>query len=101
MLAELTLQSFEALVGTRFECRRPDDDTPIECELREAVAVGSEPPPEARRQPFSLLFFALVEEILPQQIYSLTHPEFPEPLSLFLVPVGQADGGLLLESIFN
>ena len=101
MPADLTLQSFEPLVGARFECRRPEDDLVNGCELREAVALRGDPAGGNPRAPFSLLFLAAVEELLPQQIYSLTHPDFPEALSMFLVPIGQVDGGLLLEAVFN
>lgn len=101
MLADLTLRQFEPLVGSRFECRIPDGEGAFDCELREAVALRADSADDRPRQPFSLLFLAAVGELLPQQIYSLSHPEFAEPVSLFLVPVGQAEGGLLLEAIFN
>ena len=101
VLAELTLQDFEPLVGSRFECRRPEDDSVVVCELREASPLGGAPTDPGQRQSFSLLFLAAVEEVLPQRMYSVSHSAFTEPLDLFLVPVGQADGGLQLEAIFN
>lgn len=101
MPVELTLQSFEPLVGGSFECRCPEGGVVFACSLREASALRTDPAASNSRQPFSLLFLAAVEEVLPQQIYSLSHPEFAEPVEIFLVPVGQAEGGLLLEAVFN
>ena len=101
MLAELTLQDFEPVVGSLFECRLPDGgDQLIACQLREATPLGEPGVGAGSRRPFSNLFFAAGRSDLVQQICSLTHPRFPDLLEVFLVPVGRADGGLLLEGIF-
>lgn len=101
MPADLALGHFTPLIGTSFECRIPGHDGALECELREAISLPVQPGHEPPRPPFSLLFLAKTATLLPQQIYSLTHPELPEALNIFLVPVGQADGGILLEAVFN
>lgn len=101
MLSDLTIDSFKPLIGSRFECRYPGIEDAIDCELREVSVLSVGRSEGQSRVPFSLLFLFKIDGVLAQQMYTINHPHFSQALELFLVPVGQADGGLLLEAVFN
>jgi hypothetical protein len=54
-----------------------------------------------RREPFSLLFKGPREYLLSQQIHQMRVAAAPEPLEIFIVPVGQEQDGFLYQAIFN
>ena len=52
------------------------------------------------REPFSLLFSGPAEPFLEQRMYPLQHEELGL-VEVFLVPVGQHQGGYHYEAVFN
>jgi hypothetical protein len=53
-----------------------------------------------KRQPFSLVFRAAKEVVLPQRIYQLEHDTMGT-LELFLVPIGPDQEGMRYEAVFT
>ena len=98
MLDKLTREQFEPLVGQRFSVTVPEGGT-IEFALIDVVElpasrrVGRRPLPDTvRRAPFSI--FLTGAPLLPQAMYPIRHDAFGrEPLEIFIVPIGQAEGG--------
>jgi hypothetical protein len=97
MLDQLTIESFEPLVGTSFWLH--DNGHKVEMRLTRAARVMESEAARLKRTPFSLFFFAPV--LLPQQIYHLTHEAFPEPLDIFLVTVAKKENGYTVEAVFT
>lgn len=95
-LGELTLSTFEPLVGDRFTV---DAKTPagLEVVLESATAAGAWP---GGRDPFSLLFLGPGEPLLPQATYALRHAGLGV-LEIFLVPIARAADGVRYEAIFT
>lgn len=99
-LAALTLAEARALVGESFV--RPNPDGP-DVTLRLAAAEPSRRDPRAATfadRPFSLLFLGPRDPRLTQGMHPLDHPAHPFA-DLFLVPVGERDGGLLYEAVLS
>jgi hypothetical protein len=100
----LTNESFAPHVGERFEI------VPADGEAFEAVLASSDETTYGEREqwlasidrvPFSLVFHAPGGELLPQQTFTLRHPELGE-LAIFLVPLGPAsDGTVAYEAVFS
>ena len=66
-----------------------------------SVEPTSSPGGEGKRQPFSLVFSGLSDELLSQRLYPLRHEELGT-LEIFLVPIGPgADGKLRYEAVFS
>lgn len=97
MLEQLTVDSFTPHVGSSFWLREPERE--IELKLTRAVKVMESEAARLKRHPFSLWFSGPL--LLPQQIYRLTHDAFPEPLDIFLVPIGQEQNGFIYEAVFT
>lgn len=103
MLETLTLESFEPLIGQPFKLTLPDAQQ-LEFKL---VDVEEFPTgrrrrnaPEPRRKPFSIFFTG--QPLLPQSIYPMQHDAFgAEPLTIFIVPVGEVEGGYEYEAVFT
>jgi hypothetical protein len=98
MPVELAIATFADRVGERFGAA-PREGEPIELVLSACDAsrhAGADP----SRQPFSLTFHAGGGEHVPQQIFSLSHPELDE-FALFLVPLGPDGGGMAYEAVIN
>ena len=55
---------------------------------------------KGKRKPFSVLFKGPAEPVLPQKIYTLEHQAM-NTLSLFLVPLGPRDDGMVHEAVFT
>ncbi|MEK6374811.1 MAG: hypothetical protein AABO58_19195 [Acidobacteriota bacterium] len=97
MLDQLTIESFEPLVGTSFWLHH--NGHKVELRLTGAARVMESQAARLKRTPFSLFFLGPV--LLPQQIYPLTHEAFADPLDIFLVPVAKQDNGYTLEAVFT
>jgi hypothetical protein len=97
MLDQLTIESFEPHVGTSFWLR--NNTQKVELRLTRAAPVMESEAARLHRTAFSLYFLGPV--LLPQQIYQLTHDGFPEPLDLFLVPIGKGANGFNYEAVFT
>jgi hypothetical protein len=95
-LGELTLATFEPLVGNRFTV---GGTTPVALEfvLESATAAGEWP---GGRDPFSLMFLGPSEPLLPQAIYALRHADLGV-LEIFVVPVARDAGGVRYQAIFT
>ena len=98
MLEDLTIDSFQPLVGTAFWLTTGDNRR-IELRLTRVAKVMESEAARLKRTAFSIFFLAPV--ILPQHIYRLTHDAFAEPLDMFLVPIGKDSGGFLHEAVFT
>jgi Domain of unknown function (DUF6916) len=72
--------------------------TVVRLVLVEASGIASEESP--RPAPFSLLFRGPRAPVLPQRTYRIAKDAFGE-VDIFLVPVGQSDGGIFYEAVFN
>jgi hypothetical protein len=97
MLDQLTIESFEPLVGTSFWLH--ENGHKVELRLTRTARVMESEVARLKRTPFSLFFLTPV--LLPQQIYQLTHEAFAEPLGIFLVPVAKQPGGYTIEAVFT
>ena len=94
-LGDLTLATFEPLVGDRFDVQAAP--APVEFVLESATAAGEWP---GGRAPFSLVFLGPDEPLLPQAIYALSHADLGV-LEIFLVPIARGADGVRYEAIFT
>lgn len=97
MLDQLTLETFQPLVGSSFWIHT--EGRKIELRLISAKKVMESVAARLPRTPFSLFFLAPL--LLQQQIFHLTHEAFAEPLDIFLVPIGQEPNGYSYEAVFT
>jgi hypothetical protein len=86
MLDQLTIDTFEPLVGSTFWVEFPNGSK-VELRLSRAAKVMESEVARLDRHPFSLFFIGPKSYLLPQQTYHLTH-ETLGALDIFLVPVG-------------
>jgi hypothetical protein len=102
MPAELNHALFASRVGAAFEATINPALT-VTLELVEATLLPAQPNRPAAlgaRPPFSLLFRAPREAVLPQRTYELRHPEMGA-FGIFLVPIGPDETGPRYEAVFN
>ena len=102
MPAELNHALFAPRVGATFEATINPVLT-VTLELVEATLLPAQPNRPAAlgtRPPFSLLFRATRETVLPQRTYELRHPELGT-FKIFLVPIGPDESGPRYEAVFN
>jgi hypothetical protein len=95
--ALLRLADFTPLVGSEFQLE-PQGATPLPARLLQAQAgryAG-----DAARAPFSLVFEAPAQPVLPQSTYRLQHAVLGA-LEIFLVPVGRSATGVHYEAVFG
>jgi uncharacterized protein DUF6916 len=97
VLESLTIDDFHPHVGSAFQVADPS----IELRLEQVAAVMESERARRKRTPFSLFFRGPTEPLLPQKIYELRHSAFPEPLGIFLVPVGRTREGIQYEAVFT
>jgi hypothetical protein len=97
MLDQLTIESFEPLVGTSFWVR--DGDRKIELKLIRAAKVMESEAARLQRSAFSLFFRCPLH--LAQQIYPVTHETLSEPLEIFLVTIGKDSQAFTCEAVFT
>jgi hypothetical protein len=93
-LAELTVATFEPLVGDAFVIAEP---ARVELELADAKSAGDWP---GGRQPFRLLFRGPRDPLLAQSIYRLEHAVL-DPLEIFIVPIARDGDHTSYEAIFT
>ena len=97
-LADLTLATFEPLVGDAFAVgSEATGVVPIELVLESATSAGDWP---GGRQPFSLIFRGPPEPALPQAIYALVHAGLGA-LQIFVVPIARDAEGVSYQAIFT
>jgi len=97
MLDQLTIESFEPLVGTSFWLHA--NGHKVELRLERAARVMESEAARLKRTAFSLFFVTPL--MLPQQIYHLTHEAFADPLDIFLVPVAKQGNAYTVEAVFT
>ncbi len=93
-LAEATADDFLNLIDQSFEI---DGEGLAPLTLAEVESKGTRL--ESGRTPFSLLFRADTDTLMPQQIYRLQH-KATGPIEIFLVPVAQGADHVLYEAMF-
>jgi len=97
MLDQLTIETFEPLVGTSFWVHEKGHK--VELRLTRAARVMESEAALLKRTAFSLFFLSPI--LLPQRIYNITHDAFAEPLDIFLVPVAQQGDAYTVEAVFT
>lgn len=95
MLELFTVETFSGHVGEAFRIRS-DASISLDVELISAVRLGE----GSGGRPFSIVFRGPGENLLPQRIYAMEHPEIGA-FDLFLVPIGPDEKGLRYEAVFN
>ena len=98
MLGELTQLDFAPLVTDRF--RLVESGVELDLELLSAEAATVSGHQASGRAPFSLVFRAPREPLLPQRIYALQHSALGV-LDIFLVPIGPDESGQRYEAVFS
>ena len=97
MLDQLTIDTFQPLVGSSFWLYV--EDHKIELRLTRAMKVMESEAARLQRNAFSLYFLAPL--LLPQHVYHVRHDAFEEPLDIFLVPIGQEANNYAYEAVFT
>jgi hypothetical protein len=94
----LTFEDFSPHIDSSFavdlgECR-------MGLTLTEAEKQPVHPYPGMAREPFSLTFCSDTQTVLPQQIYTLSHPSMGD-VEIFLVPIGRDPAGVRYQAVYN
>jgi hypothetical protein len=98
MTADLrTIDMFSDKLGSGFVVDEPDMPA-VELTLTEVTALRNYA--QATRAPFSLIFTAGAERMLPQRMYWLRHPTLGRQ-SIFLVPIARTREKVTYQAIFN
>lgn len=77
-----------------------DDAPAIALTLTDAELLHTRQSPQGKRPPYSLIFLAEDERILPQKLYRLEQEALGE-ITIFLVPVGKDARGVRYQAVFN
>ena len=100
-LDEMTLQTFEPLVGSTFTVRR-DGREPIQVSLTAVEPVMQRVrSKKLKRQPFVIFFEGPETDFLPQQMYDFSHEAIGENVGIFIVPIGRENGVFQYEAVFT
>ena len=95
----LALEDFADKLGQEFALIAPGL-SPIAISLTEAQPVVFGRLPSGMRPPFSLIFLAREQRVLPQDTYRIEHAAFGA-VEIFLVPIGRNDEGVSYQATFN
>jgi hypothetical protein len=95
----LTLKDFADKLGQDFSLSAPGL-APVTLNLTEAEAVEMRRAPPDARAPFSLVFLAREQRVLPQNIYRIEHAGLGA-VDIFLVPIGRDAKGVSYQATFN
>lgn len=100
-LDEMTLQTFEPLIGSNFTISFSDHD-PIQIKLTGVAPVMERVrSKKLKRQPFVIYFEAPDSFFLPQQMYDFSHEALGESVPIFIVPTGRENGCFQYEAVFT
>ncbi|HUR83329.1 MAG TPA: hypothetical protein VM733_21400 [Thermoanaerobaculia bacterium] len=99
MLDQLTIESFEPLVGSSFWAEFPNG-AKVELRLTGAAKVMESEAARLARHPFSLFFVGPKSYQLKQHIYHVTHDQLGA-MDVFLVPVGEDAQTYQYEAVFT
>lgn len=94
-----TEAEFAKNVNTKFRLV-VDAPQPIELTLVEVTPRKIEPHEEPGMERFSAVFMGPREIFLPQQTYTVSHPDMGE-FDIFLVALGQEPEGFRYEAVYN
>jgi hypothetical protein len=97
MLDQLTIDSFEPLVGSSFWLH--SNGHKVEMRLTRAARVMESEAARLKRTAFSLYFLAPL--FIPQGIHHVTHDAFPDALDIFLVPIEKQGESYTVEAVFT
>jgi hypothetical protein len=102
MLSNWTLEKFKPHLGDTFAVS-PLPGESVALVLKEAELLNMPEVPREKdppRKPFALHFGGPLSPILPQRIYSFSHPALGD-FEMFIVPIGPREGGMIYEAIFT
>ena len=99
MLETFTADTFSPHVGETFRVI-VDDQWEMATRLSEVSVWGHEEAKTRQRHPFSLIFHARPDAVIPQAIYRIENAGL-EPFEAFLVPIGPDAGGMRYEAVFT
>lgn len=97
---KLAYEDFEGLVGSDFTLPGTEESAPVHFTLTEAKPLKFRAPGPEFRDPFQLLFRVASQDVYPQGLYQLTHPELGEQL-FFLVAAARTEAGVDYCATFN
>jgi hypothetical protein len=97
-MANLFIETFGAVVRESFDLAIGETSLPLT--LVEVQPLPVNPFPGMIRAPFSLLFRAASQVVLPQKLYGLKNASLGR-LELFLVPVARDREGVIYQAVFN
>ena len=99
MLQDFTIELFQPRVGEPFRVI-VDEQWELLTRLSEVSVWGHEEAKTRQRHPFSLIFHARPDAVIPQAIYRIENANL-EPFEAFLVPIGPDAGGMRYEAVFT
>jgi hypothetical protein len=94
----LHFENFGPHVNSTFSLKL--GETTVEMALTEATRQVVRPFPGMMREPFSLIFRSSMQIVLPQRMYTLTHPAMGQ-IDMFMVPIGRDVRGVVYQAIYN
>lgn len=94
-----TIEAFQPHVGELFRVI-VDEKLEMQTRLSEVSVWGHEEAATRKRHPFSLVFHAAPNAVIPQQIYRIENANM-EPFDCFLVPIGPDAQGMRYEAVFT
>ncbi|HEY0023794.1 MAG TPA: hypothetical protein VGB24_12815 [Longimicrobium sp.] len=98
MLDTFTIETFQPRLGELFHVVAEGHRLPVK--LTQIHPWGPEAAKGRPRVPFSLVFHAVPQLVLPQAIYRVENDQM-EPFELFLVPLGPDERGMQYEAVFT
>jgi hypothetical protein len=84
-LTDVTVETFTGREGQRFWIAFQDGE--LDLTLASVERAPDNFASTGKRHPFSIIFHATLEHVLPQQVWQVEHEELG-PTGMFLVPVG-------------
>ena len=99
MLETFTLETFRPHVGELFRVI-VDEKWEMHMVLTEVSAWSEQSARGGDRAPFSLVFHAAPNSIIPQQIYRVENANL-EPMEIFLAPIEPDQRGMRYEAVFT
>jgi hypothetical protein len=94
-----TAEHFSQNLNTKFRVN-VDSTEPVEIELVEVAVRKIEPTEQQGMERFSAFFYGPSNIFLPQQTYTVSHPQMGE-MELFLVAIANDQRGFRYEAVFN
>ena len=99
MLETYTLETFRPHIGELFRVI-VDEKWELRLVLTEVSAWGERSASGGNRKPFSLVFHAPPNSVIPQQIYRVENASL-EPMEIFLAPIEPDERGMRYEAVFT